>query len=536
MVISNNGRILCVGWYYFTRVVTCVMIVMISTGCKSLVPQPGDLQKGYSLFRSVCPPLPKGTQTPEREETSLSAIRKLLEYERNPSSRPATMSMNGLGVKDLETLLMIKDDFCVHPGYPAIAERGLLFEIFDGYVGLFTALLANTISKHALEPVLNKLPDTIPSAGKSVDPPIIPAVRKDNLQLIDSLIEVAYHGDKKTVDVYYATTRQRSSENAETYPNLVYTHETGSLAYGICSVSIPDNHRKGDIERPLVSRLPWRDPWLEKKFEDPKKHMTMFSVKELDAKEFSDRLRLSHPKEAFIYIHGIGNTFEQACLRAGQMANDLEFQGAPFIFSWPAHRNLQQYTADQAAIDRSRPYLEAFIEFVSNAAQVDTLHLIAHSLGNRGLIYAIDDLWKVNRREPKRIKRFQELVLIAPDFDTATFWNLAKGISESTHRVTIYASSNDIALQVSKNHNDGHRLGEAGPDLFRMDRFDSVDASDVDTSFFSLHHTPHEKPIVVRDISQLLSGWPASRRSNLRSKVDHRSPIPYYYIFPGLYD
>lgn len=127
MVISNNGRILWVWWHCLMRVVICVMVVMISTGCKSLVPQSVDLQKGYSLFSSVCESLPEGTKTQERGEARISAIRKFLEYERNPSSRPNTMSMNALGIKDRETLLMIKQDFCLHPGNPAIAERGLFF-------------------------------------------------------------------------------------------------------------------------------------------------------------------------------------------------------------------------------------------------------------------------------------------------------------------------------------------------------------------------------------------------------------------------
>ena len=42
------------------------------------------------------------------------------------------------------------------------------------------------------------------------------------------------------------------------------------------------------------------------------------------------------PKQVFVFVHGFNVSFENALRRTAQIAYDLNFDGAPFLFSWPS--------------------------------------------------------------------------------------------------------------------------------------------------------------------------------------------------------
>ena len=50
--------------------------------------------------------------------------------------------------------------------------------------------------------------------------------------------------------------------------------------------------------------------------------------------------------QALLFVHGYNVTFESALYRTAQIAFDLEFDGVPFLFSWPSKGDFQSYRAD----------------------------------------------------------------------------------------------------------------------------------------------------------------------------------------------
>lgn len=98
---------------------------------------------------------------------------------------------------------------------------------------------------------------------------------------------------------------------------------------------------------------------------------------------------------------------------------------------------------------------------------------------------------------------------------------LASRIRSAADRITLYASSNDNAISLSKKIHTYPRAGESGEDIVVVTGLDTVDASDassVDTSFTG-HSYYAEERTVLSDLFYLLKdGTPPSGRHGLERK------------------
>ena len=75
---------------------------------------------------------------------------------------------------------------------------------------------------------------------------------------------------------------------------------------------------------------------------------------------------------------------------------------------------------------------------------------------------------------------FDQVVLAAPDVDADTFRDeIAPALLPTSARVTLYASSHDVALEASRRVHGYARAGEAGDGLVVVKGMDTVDVSEV---------------------------------------------------------
>jgi esterase/lipase superfamily enzyme len=68
-----------------------------------------------------------------------------------------------------------------------------------------------------------------------------------------------------------------------------------------------------------------------------------------------------YPKQALVFVHGYNVSFDNALRRAGQIAYDIDFDGAMFLFSWPPRGELFGYWTDIGTADAASPLLMADI-------------------------------------------------------------------------------------------------------------------------------------------------------------------------------
>src|SRR5207249_657847 len=159
----------------------------------------------------------------------------------------------------------------------------------------------------------------------------------------------------------------------------------GVITFGTAEVSIPRDHRMGELERPSIWRLEFR--------EDPEKHVVLLNITQSDRDGFfhslSEQVQQSARKEALVFVHGYNVEFAEAARRTAQLAYDLSFDGAPILYSWPSRGTVRHYDADIESADWSADHLRAFLQDLSARTGATTIHLVAHSMGNRVLTQAL---------------------------------------------------------------------------------------------------------------------------------------------------
>lgn len=291
----------------------------------------------------------------------------------------------------------------------------------------------------------------------------------------------------------------------------MYGNDRGKLELGVCEVSVPHDHQVGELESPSVLRLEFRP--------DPEKHVVLTAVRQQPADEFFGELRRcvgrSSGKEVLVFVHGYNVGFETAARRTAQIAYDLKFDGAPIFYSWPSQEGLLAYTVDETNVAWTVPHLKEFLLDVARKSQAEAVHLIAHSMGNRALTSALRELTMELKSD---CPRFHEVVLTAPDIDAEVFTrDIVPAIVQTADRVTLYASSNDEALLASKAVHGYRRAGDAGEAVVVIPGIDTVDVSEVDTSFIG-HSYYGSNSTVLADLFELMHGSkPPQQRKWLHS-------------------
>lgn len=321
----------------------------------------------------------------------------------------------------------------------------------------------------------------------------------------------APEADYINVSVYYATNRTPTPRFAQTA--LAERFGGGvskQITYGKAVVSIPKSHEAGELEAPKWYLLEFR--------EDPSRHVMLQEISRLQAAPYfaqlGQQVRQSKGRSAFVFVHGYNVSFADAARRTAQLAYDLQFDGAPVFYSWPSKAALSGYFSDEKAIAASVPLIEHFLADMADRSGARNLYVIGHSMGTRGVTQALKNL--VTKRPDLR-GRFRGIILAAPDIDARVFREqLAPALRQAGQRVTLYSSSEDLALKASKQVNGGPRAGDSGDGILLVPGIDTVDVSGVDESILA-HSYFMESQKVMQDIRQMLRGnLPAAKRKPLQ--------------------
>ena len=348
------------------------------------------------------------------------------------------------------------------------------------------------------------------AAGEKQGPP--PAARRQPL-------DFGFRDESKqeepfvVVPVLYATDRKGVEDRRIGYS---YTSERGDLTFGVAEVSIPDVHEIGKLERPHW----WR---IELK-EDPKRHVILMRVGRLERREFLSSLhtslRRTAGREALLFVHGYRVSFEEAARRAAQIAYDLSWPGdrmlVPTLYSWPSKGKYLGYLADEANASWTAGHFEEFLRLLlSPETGARNVHVLAHSMGNRPLIETLKRFDKGTL--PEGSARLSQVIFAAPDLDADEFRSLARAFARHAGRCTLYASSNDEALRVSREvRYKLPRAGESDSGLVVVAGVDTIDASEADTSLVG--HSYYGQRTILHDIFYTLGGKGPDERFGLKAR------------------
>lgn len=300
------------------------------------------------------------------------------------------------------------------------------------------------------------------------------------------------------IPIFFAT--DRDLEQGAMPPLVSFKNGRGSgvLTYGVAEVSIPPGHKIGRMERPAI--------WKFQFTEDIEKHVVVTSCEVKDFASWkstaTDRIMKTKSNSALVFIHGYNNSFDDAIRRAAQIGLDLEFDGLILAYSWCSEAQVLNYPADEDNIKLTEPLLMNFLKMLRDELKVNTIHVIAHSMGNRALVEGLSAMPYQGVGAPL----LNEVIMAAPDIDAERFKLAVSGLSGKAFRYTLYGSEKDKALKNSKKYRNGYpRAGDGGDNILVVNGVDTVDASALGEDLLGFDHTYFAtKRTMLSDLSDLI--------------------------------
>lgn len=309
--------------------------------------------------------------------------------------------------------------------------------------------------------------------------------------------------------VWFGTNRilfAKDGEVFEAYEQI----ESDRVHYGKCDVWIPKSHRRGEL------KSPWYDP----------RRWHVADALRFEHIELTDRIvdsirasvMQSTETNHLLFIHGFNNSFSDAVIRAAQVGFDLGISGATMAFSWPCRELLpyvSRYFGDGEIISGCRKALQTMAQEISGLE--GTLHVVAHSMGNRALTTTWKEVFKtVDESETLKIG---QVIFAAPDVYQQAFCDDTEGIHEFCQRATLYANHRDFALGLSRFLTQTPRAGMLPP----MMPLTKIDTIEVPFNLALFGHTYFAKLIpMLEDLAALIEDdtAPGEGRRELLQQVD----------------
>jgi len=177
---------------------------------------------------------------------------------------------------------------------------------------------------------------------------------------------------------------------------------------------------------------------------------------EVARQELLRRLNLVQRKDVFLFIHGVGNTLEDAAVTLAEGWHFLGREGIPIVYSWPSGRGgVLFYAYDSESSQFTIFHLKQFMKFLASVPELENVHILAHSRGTEVIMTALRELvieYRAAGKNPHKYLKIKNLVLVAADIDLDIVMQrlVAEAIGSAAERITIYLSSDDSALSFAR--------------------------------------------------------------------------------------
>jgi len=181
-------------------------------------------------------------------------------------------------------------------------------------------------------------------------------------------------------------------------------------------------------------------------------------------------------QDCMIYIHGFNTNFKDAILSTARLKKFYNLKPMTwFLFTWPSDGSLLPFKAYASDRDDARASgvalgrgLQKLAKYLHGTHPDDfckrAVHLMAHSMGNYALRWALQGIKKTTGSPLRRL--LEQVLLFAPDEDDDAFEkdHKFKTLPDMARRITLYHNPGDTALVVSDlTKGNPDRLGAGGP-------------------------------------------------------------------------
>ena len=289
-----------------------------------------------------------------------------------------------------------------------------------------------------------------------------------------------------------ATTRERDDR-----PGTLFNGDRATATdYAEITVSIPPNHKQGEIE------------WASTPPGDPNVDFVVRDEKYLDGDKafvqaLNAQLALRPPgsRNVFLFIHGFNTMFAEAVYRLAQLAHDLKAPGVPVLFTWASRGKADSLCLRPQQRDRRprRPRAHAASAASQQRRKGQCARPFHGQLGHRRSVPADQDFGR-----PQSRNKIGNVFLAAPDIDIDVFKSQMRRFGKPRKPFYIILSTDDRALFLSRTIAGGvTRVGD-NPDVAELA---SLGATVIDlTDLKATDATNHDKFAQLATVAPELRG------------------------------
>jgi esterase/lipase superfamily enzyme len=286
------------------------------------------------------------------------------------------------------------------------------------------------------------------------------------------------------VDLLVATTRAPVLEP----PGVMFGGSRGrGLDFADIVVSIPPAgaRQPGDVT------LPSSPPG------NPERDFVILRADRVDLAQakanFDARVKRTPGRRVLIFVHGFNTRFEEAVYRFAQIVHDARVDVAPVLFTWPSGGRVTDYVYDRDSAMYSRDALEVVLQALVKDPNVDSISILAHSMGN---YLAIESLRQMSIRDRGLSPKIRDVMLASPDIDVDVFRRQIAEIDAGPRPAdfTLFISRDDRALGLSSFlARDSTRLGSLDPNkepyrsILEQGRVQVIDLTSVASNDITNH-------------------------------------------------
>ena len=191
------------------------------------------------------------------------------------------------------------------------------------------------------------------------------------------------------------------------------------------------------------------------------------NVEPLARQLFVERMRSlveSSPfRSLLVVVHGFRERFPSALRKTAFLGHVLDINSPVLLFDWPGDQgsSLAGYRRAHQIASESGTELATTLELIIREIQPERLWVVANSMGAQ----VVADAFSLLHQQPDLADaetEIEDVVLTAPDVSHDEFDERFKQeITALAKDLTVYVSSNDRALLVSRLVNRGRRRGES---------------------------------------------------------------------------
>ena len=325
--------------------------------------------------------------------------------------------------------------------------------------------------------------------------------------------------DPRDVLVWFGTNRKpRNSANMEEgFANLRDTR----THFGQVTVNIPEGHRVGGARGGILRS------WLK-----GTRGLVLRTIESLPEADFWTRLATTiepnlEGNSMLFFLHGFWQTFEEAAIRTAQLKYDLKIPHAAF-YSWPSKAHLAAYLADGTSVEAAAPNIAEFLQRLGAlmASKEVKLHIIAHSMGNRALLFALEKML-ISLKGKKSKFTFSDIVFAAADVDQQVFVDSVLRVSGFSKRKTLYASAVDRALRKSGFINQMTRAGYLPPVTIAKG-IDTIEVPNFDFNILGHGYYASARPVLHDMFDLMHNGMPVANRQGIQPQ--HNATGAYWRL------